>query len=157
MKKKPDPESEADAATVRARALALLSRREHSALELKRKLQQRGFADSVVEPVLKALAAENLLSEARFAEAWVRSRIARGQGPRKVEAELRRRALGDAEIASALAASGADWTRLAAEACRKRFGPQLPSTLAEKARQTRFLQARGFDAEQIRHALREED
>lgn len=153
MKKRRNADA-ADAAEVRARALALLARREHSALELKRKLRQRGYDDALVDPAVAALVAENLLSESRFAEGWVRSRVARGQGPRKVEAELRRRALGEAEITRALAAAGTDWATLAAEARRKRFGAELPATLVDKARQARFLQSRGFDAEQIRHALK---
>jgi regulatory protein len=35
----------------------------------------------------------------------------------------------------------------------KRFGPELPRDYAERARQARFLQYRGFDGAQIRAAL----
>lgn len=154
MKKKPEATgAEPDASEVRTRALALLARREHSVLELKRKLVQRGFSSALVEPVLHALASENLLSSSRYAESWVRSRVVRGQGPRKIEAGLRQQALGDAEIEQALVESGTDWDCLATEVRRKRFGAALPATADQRARQTRFLESRGFTHEQIRQAL----
>jgi regulatory protein len=133
--------------------LALLARREHSALELKRKLLQRGYPAGLVEPVLAGLADEGLLSETRYAGEWVRSRIARGQGPVKIRAELQQRGLDDAQVRQALAAADTDWAGLAAEVRRKRFGAALPETLAERARQARFLEARGFTADHIRRAL----
>jgi regulatory protein len=153
-KKKPDAEAGPPGPEeVRDRALRLLARREHSALELKRKLLQRGYSPELIEPALSGLAAEGLLSETRYAAEWVRSRIARGQGPAKIRAELRHQGLADEQIRQALAAAGADWARLAAEIRRKRFGATLPASLAERARQTRFLESRGFAAEHIRHAL----
>lgn len=156
MKKKPEtPGAEPNASEIRTRALALLARREHSVPELKRKLVQRGFPSALVEPVLNALANENLLSESRYAEGWVRSRVARGQGPRKIEAGLRQQALGDTQIEQALAESSTDWGRLAREVRRKRFGSASPATVDQRARQSRFLESRGFSHDQIREALSE--
>jgi regulatory protein len=153
-RKKPEPEAGPPGREeVRDRALRLLARREHSALELRRKLLQRGYSPELIESALSGLAAEGLLSEARYAGEWVRSRIARGQGPAKIRAELRHQGLADEQIRQALAAAEADWGRLAAEVRRKRFGAALPASLAERARQTRFLETRGFTADQIRQAL----
>jgi regulatory protein len=154
-KRKPDPDEAAapDATEVRSRALGLLARREHSAQELKRKLRQRGYPAELVEPALAALADAGLLSETRYAGEWVRSRIARGQGPVKIRAELRQRGLSDAQIREALDEAGDDWSRLAAEVRRKRFGAAPPASLAERARQARFLESRGFTADHIRQAL----
>lgn len=154
MKKKPESSGAApDVTEVRTRALALLARREHSARELKRKLFQRGYPPELIETVVAGLTNDNSLSESRYAEGWVRSRVARGQGPRKIEAGLRQQALDDTEINRALSECGADWGVLAADVRRKRFGPILPTGVTERARQSRFLESRGFAPEQIRRAL----
>jgi regulatory protein len=159
LKKKPDQEGDTPSdedelcAQIRERALGLLSRREHSTLELKRKLLQRGYPRDLAAPVVEALRAEGLLSESRFAEEWTRSRISRGQGPLKIRAGLRQQGLDDAQIEQVLASDATDWGRLAGEVRSKRFGMQLPQSLAERSRQTRFLESRGFTAEAIRQAL----
>ncbi len=159
MKKKPDrdgetpPDENEIRAQVRERALGLLARREHSALELKRKLLQRGYPVELASTVVDALREEGLLSESRFAEEWVRSRVSRGQGPLKLRAGLRQQGLDDSQIEAALAEADPDWGSLAADVRRKRFGQTLPSSLQERARQTRFLEARGFTADAIRQAL----
>lgn len=155
MKRKPEREEGAppDPKEIRTRALGLLARREHSTLELKRKLLQRGYPADLVAPVLAELSTANLLSETRYADEWVRSRIARGRGPMKIRAELRQRGLGDIQIQQALANAEVDWGRLAIEARRKRFGQGIPATLGERVRQTRFLESRGFGSDQIREAL----
>lgn len=158
LKKKPEPDDDAapEETEVRARALGLLARREHSVLELERKLRQRGYEHELIDPVLKALCAEGLLSETRFAEAWLHSRAARGYGPVKIRAELRLRGLTDLQVQQALAGADTDWGKSAAEVRRKRFGAEQPGSLPERARQTRFLESRGFTGEHIRQALRGE-
>ena len=161
MRSKRKPEQGTDAlpdaqevrAQIRTRALGLLARREHATLELTRKLLQRGYPADLIEPVLQDLSSEGLLSETRYADEWVRSRIARGQGPVKIRAEMRLRGLSDAQVQQALTGADADWGRLAAEVRRKRFGTAVPDRLTERARQSRFLESRGFTADHIRTAL----
>ncbi len=152
---KPKPESgEAGAtASVRKLALDLLARREHARAELERKLTSRGFEPEVIGPVLAALAEAGLQSDARFAEQFVNARVERGSGPFKIRMELRERGLEEALADSALDAAGCDWRELARQVRRKRFGTALPDAFKERARQARFLQARGFDMEQIRAAM----
>ena len=60
--------SAADAALIRAKAMELLARREHSRLELRQKLMQRGFPTERIESVLDQLVADRLLHEGRYAE-----------------------------------------------------------------------------------------
>lgn len=59
----------------RGQALALLARTEHSRFLLARKLLQRGHEPAVIDPVLDELEADGSLSDERFAESWVRSRL----------------------------------------------------------------------------------
>lgn len=138
----------------RARALRLLARREHSRAELAAKLAARGHGRAAVAAALEALAAAGLQSDARFAEAYARSRIERGYGPLRIRAELRERGVGEAEAERALAVLAPDWTALAAGARARRFGPALPAEPAERTRQARFLAGRGFPAEVVRAVLK---
>ena len=59
----------------------------------------------------------------------------------------------ESEIEAGLDAAAEDWAALAREVRRRRFGLSPPGDYAERARQARFLQYRGFSNEQIRAAL----
>jgi regulatory protein len=133
--------------------LALLTRREHSRHELKRKLTARGFPADIVAGVIAALERSGALAQARFTESFVRSRVARGQGPQRIRAELAQRGVADTEIENALREADVDWLAAIRVVRRKRFGAELPSEFRERARQARFLEYRGFDAAQVRAAL----
>jgi regulatory protein len=132
-----------------------LARREHSEQELARKLTTRGYSAEAVEATLAALVADHLLSNARFAEAFVHSRIQRGSGPQKIRAELRERGISDELIDDSLEAHADSWRELAREVREKRFGRGQPGDFRERSRQMRFLQQRGFSAEQIRGAFQD--
>jgi len=152
--KKPDTNpAEADERTVRTAALALLTGRDFGRAELTRRLERRGYPARVVAVVVEQLVAERLLSETRFVEQFIRQHAGRGHGPARIRAELRERGVPDAEVAAGLEAAGEDWVARAREVRRRRFGVSLPGDYAERARQARFLQYRGFSHEQIRAAL----
>ena len=138
---------------MRRRAMDLMAQREHGRAELERKLTAKGLDRALVAAALERLVAEGLLSDERFAERFVESRIARGHGPRRIERDLEQRGLAGECVALALEASDADWSALAGAAREKRFGPGLPEEYRERARQARFLEGRGFSAEQIRTVL----
>jgi regulatory protein len=134
-------------------ALELLARREHSRRELTRKLAARGFPDDVLSPVLDELERSGALADARFTDSFVRSRISKGQGPQRIRAELAQRGIADQEADDVLRGADVDWLATIRAVRAKRFGPELPRDYAERARQARFLQYRGFDSAQIRAAL----
>ncbi len=154
---KPKPEQAADIAAIQAVALDLLARREHSQQELARKLQTRGFEVDASADALKLLVSDGLLSDERFTETFVYSRFRRGTGPQKIRAELRERGIDDALIEHAIEALDEDWQARLREVREKKFGAGLPGDFRERSRQMRFLQQRGFSAEQIARVLREED
>ena len=154
---KPRPEQTADPDAVRQAALDLLARREHGRRELARKLEARGFDADVVEDALAALAADGLLSEARFTEQFVWSRFQRGSGPLKICAELRERGVDETLIEHGIGALAEDWPALLREVREKKFGRAVPDDLRERSRQMRFLQQRGFTAEQIGRVFRDDD
>jgi regulatory protein len=152
--RKPDAAAgEADDRTVRTAALALLAGRDFGRAELAGRLAARGYPGEVIATVVEALVAERLLSEERFAGQFVRQHAARGRGPVRIRLELRERGVAETDIEQALDASAEDWTAIARETRRRRFGVAGPADWHERARQSRFLQYRGFSAEQIRAAL----
>jgi regulatory protein len=134
-----------------------LAHREHSEQELARKLAARGYDADTVAETLAALVADNLLNNARFAEAFVHARIQRGSGPQKIRAELRERGISDALIDSSVDTHANSWRELAREVREKRFGIGQPADFRERSRQMRFLQQRGFSTGQISGAFRDAD
>ena len=120
-----------------------------------RKLLSRGFAVEAAGEVVSGLVAERLLDNARFTESFVHSRYQRGQGPLKIRAGLHERGIDAGLVDRALDDSDPQWRELAARVRSKRFGPVLPADFRERSRQMRFLQQRGFSAEQIAAVFRE--
>ncbi len=156
MKLKPEQATDGDA--IRRLALDLLARREHSRRELARKLAARGTRDrAVVDEVLAALEAEGLLSDVRFVEQFIWSRVQRGAGPLKIHAELRERGVDERLIEDSIEALADDWQALLREVREKRFGRVVPDDLRERSRQMRFLQQRGFTVEQIGQVFRDSE
>ncbi|MDQ1241020.1 MAG: regulatory protein [Pseudomonadota bacterium] len=152
--RKPDAEAgEADERTVRTAALALLAGRDFARNEIARRLLRRGYPAAIVATVVEGLAAQRLLSESRFVEQFIRQHAGRGHGPVRIRVELRERGVAQGDIEEGLAAATEDWAGIARETRRKRFGLSPPGDYRERARQARFLQYRGFSAEQVRAAL----
>lgn len=141
---------EVNAADVRRAAMDLLARREHAHGELVTKLSRKfGGHVEVIETEIERLRSEGLQSDTRLAEAFIRSRAGRGQGPVKIKAELRGKRVADDTISLAFEACEVDWYEIAAGVHRKRFGEEPPADAKEKAKRSRFLQQRGFSFDQI--------
>jgi regulatory protein len=103
--------------------------------------------------VVDKLAEKDLVSDERFATNFVAYHGRRGHGPARIRAELRQQGASDEVINSALAASDHDWIEIAIAVRSRKFGEQLPVSRAERAKQSRFLQYRGFSTDQIRAAM----
>jgi regulatory protein len=137
---------------LRARALRLLARREHSRAELQRKLASHVEEGVDLEALLDDFTKRGWLSESRFIEQTVRAK-ARRFGPLKIAHHLREKGIDEAGIAAGLAQAKTGEAEALEAAWRSRFGC-APATADEKARQIRFLQGRGFALESILRLLR---
>ena len=142
-----------DPIEARKKAMDYLARREHGRGELLDKLTRFGFDPDVADDAVAQLIEDGLQSDARFAEAFVRSRINQGKGPVRIRADLRERGLGGSAIDLALEEADEDWYALARDVRLKKFGPDTPSEFRDKAKQMRFLQSRGFEPDQIQAAV----
>ncbi len=146
-----------DPLAARRKAMDYLARREHSRHELCRKLQGAGFEANVALDAIEQLRKDGLQSDRRFVDAFVQSRISRGKGPRVIRADLSQRGVRDPVIHGVLSEVEQDWDALAREVRRKKFGESRPRDVKDKARQMRFLQSRGFEPDQIRAAVADDD
>lgn len=146
-----------DRAMLRRAALNLLAQREQTAFELKQKLSRR-FPDqaSLLDGVIARLQAQGLQNDSRMAEAYVRYRVQRGQGPMKIRSEMSQKGLAGSVMDDAFRSQAPDWFALAASVLHKRFGDAESNAgidRKERAKRSRFLQQRGFHYEHISAAL----
>ncbi len=130
----------------------LLGRRDYASFELADKLSAKGYTLPAIEEALGALRAERLLDDGRYLENFVRVHTARGQGPARMRQELRQLGFGGEAIEAAIGA-GPDYVALCREVRARKFGQKAPASWAEKGKQSRFLQYRGFSSDHIRVAL----
>jgi regulatory protein len=145
-------EEAADPRAIREAALNLLARRDHAVAELDRKLRDRGYQTEAIAAVLAELTTERFLDDERYVERFVSYHLARGQGPTRMRAQLRQLGLSTECINRQLDAVE-DWCAHAGVTRRKKFGAKVPKDFRTRAKQARFLEYRGFAAEQIRAAL----
>ena len=138
-------------AELKARALRLLARREHSRAELARKLAPRAESSGALERLLDELAQKKQLSDERYAEARARQ-LARKYGTARIAHDLRAKGIADETAAAASAGAGGDEDERAREILRRKYSSP-PATLEERARRARFLQSRGFSYEVIRRVV----
>jgi len=132
----------------------LLARREHSRHELQLKLQRRVEKQDLLEESLDSLVSDNLLSDQRFCEAFVRSRMNNGYGPVQIKAELKMRGVPEQWITQYLNSSSEHWLDRLSELIERKFGADAALDLKSLAKRQRFLQQRGYTYEQINQRLR---
>lgn len=138
--------------SLKARALRLLSQREHSRAELARKLARHVQDGDDLAAVLDELAAKDLQSDTRAAEGLLRRRAGH-MGVARIGQELRTKGLGGAPVAQALALLEASELERARQVWQRKFS-EPPADMQARARQMRFLLARGFSGEVAARVLR---
>jgi regulatory protein len=136
---------------MRAFAYRLLGRREYSIFELGRRIRQKWPEAEGVGELLEALSEENLVSDERYVEAFVRSRIQRHQGPLKIKAALRGKGVSDSLVSTELEKYSGQWTELAREWLSRQVSGELD--FEQKKKFYRRLQSRGFSHSQSMDAL----
>jgi len=141
------------AMSLHERALRCLAQREHSRAELARKLAGLG-SENEVDAELDRLVELGLLSDTRFADAYVRAKAARF-GASRLRFELARRGVGAEQIVDAIAENCRDSELDRARDIARRKFAELPADAREWTRQARFLQSRGFSTDIIRKVLKE--
>lgn len=137
--------------SLKGRALRLLSQREHSRLELERKLAPHETEPGQLAKALDELQARGFISEERVVESVVHRRAAK-LGTARVKQELQAKGLSPEAMGEALEQLRSTELERAREVWARKFGK--PATEPkEKARQIRFMVSRGFAAEVVRKVV----
>ncbi|MFK8018549.1 MAG: regulatory protein RecX [Pseudomonadales bacterium] len=147
---------------LRRAGIDMLARREHSCVEMRRKLARKfedNFTESQIDEVIETLSAEGLQSDLRFAESFTRSKYERGDGPYKIKAALQDRGVHAGLIERVLDDEQLDWQRRAKllyqrkfphyDGARERSNDYSEEVLKQRAKEMRFLQSRGFPKDMI--------
>jgi regulatory protein len=138
--------------SLKARALRYLAAREHSRLELGRKLARYAQEGDDVDAVLDWLEASKFLSQSRFSESLVNWRAQRF-GNSRILYELQSHGIAGEALDGVKANLVADEEARAIAVWRRKFS-HPPADAAERAKQMRFLQQRGFSHRAIQAAIR---
>jgi len=132
---------------IQATVLYLLARREHTRFELKQKLLLKNFPPELIDSTIEKFAANGWQDDERFAQMYARARIERGDGILKLKMKLRTYGLSDAIIAQTLPTDIDFWRQQIQRKWAKKCQPT--KNTAQRLKNIRFLQSRGFTLEQI--------
>jgi len=130
-------------------AVRLLSRREHSAFEIRDKLHKRDFDEAEIEQTIIELQQGGWLSDERFAEAYIRMRQMKGFGPIRISMELNERGVKESIVDDYLQADDEAWQQVLEQQYLKKYKNRSIADYNDKAKRIRFLQYRGFPLDAI--------
>ena len=125
-------------------AVRLLSRREHSAFEIRDKLHKRDFDEAEIEQTILELQQGGWLSDERFAEAYIRMRQLKGFGPIRISIELNERGVKESIVDDYLQADDEGWQQTLEQQYLKKYKNKAIADYNDRAKRIRFLQYRGF-------------
>ena len=169
----PAPRRKPVVVSLRERALRILVRREYSRLELRRRLLEHAASEEELDALLDTLEQKKQLSDQRYAESRARV-LGRKYASARIGQELRRQGVGDVDMAQAMQDARAADLQRARTIWQRKFGSRpsfdlndddsnnasnnawsdrTNNTAAERARQIRFLQSRGFSFDIIRQVI----
>lgn len=136
-------------------AIRRLAQREYGEEELRRKLRPYAADPADIETVLNQMKQASQLSDDRFIEAYIQSRIRRGFGPVRIKAELYEKGISSEEMIDPLAVWKSSWLSIAKRVLEKKYTERKLRSIddAEKKAliltQKRFLIYRGFEMDTI--------
>jgi regulatory protein len=135
--------------TIENICLRLLARREHSQRELFDKLALRGFSRQEVALVIDDLAEQHWQDDQRYADSYVRQRIASGYGPLRIRYELQQRGIAGVDL-DAKADEQGGWPDLLLKVYCNKYDTEKSLSQGEWLKRSRFLQQRGFSGGNIK-------
>lgn len=129
----------------------LLSKRDYSAQELRRKLMQKKYETEEIDAALAKARENNWQNDERYCANFIRYRAQQGIGPRRLTQELRLKGVKDYLIAQELENTEIDWFELASQIFEKKR--PLVWDLKAKEKMWRFMLGRGFHADHFSHLM----
>ena len=138
--------------SLKGRALRFLSMREHSRLELGRKLSKYAEEGDDVEVLLDFLEKNNWLSQERFSESLIHRRSARF-GNSRIVAELQSHGVKGEALQELKAGLADSETARACEVWQRKYG-EVATDPKERYKQMRFMMMRGFSQRAVQAAMK---
>ena len=139
---------------IRKKLLDLLSRREHSKYEIFNKFKYRVESLEELNKEIHKLTEENLQSDLRFSESFIRSRYNSGFGPVRIKHDLSSRKVLPNIIEKAFEEVPLDWEEKLLKENLKKYGEMPPSNLKELSKRLKFFTQRGFEQDIIRKLIK---
>lgn len=142
-------------------ALRRLAQREYGEEELRRKLASYSDNSADIETVLTQMKQAGQLSDERFIEAYIQSRVRRGFGPVRISAELNEKGIKTEELEDLLSIWKSSWVAVAKRVLEKKYTERKMRSIDESEKkaliltQKRFLLYRGFDHATIQQVFSE--
>jgi len=146
----PDDPGDSDC---RRQALKYLARREYSIQELSRKLRKKGYTQLQCDRVIDDLVSQKLVSDRRYAEAFVHAKVRKGLGPVRIRHALDEAGIDRELVDEVMNDVDIDWSEELRRQLVKKYGDTSPGTYKEWVKRARFLNGRGFSSEQIQAVL----
>ena len=143
-----------------ARAIRLLGSREHSSVEIRKKLGEAGFDTDIIDATLEQLIAAGYQSDERFANGYAESLLRKNYGSMVINAKITSRGISSGlakdAISEAIRARGVDWSVVAADALLSKFSSTQLSDSDQvfMGKCARFLNRRGFSSTDAIKAIR---
>lgn len=141
--------------SLKGRALRLLSGREHSLQELTQKLQSYEQTPGELARALDELQAKGFIDEQRVIDSVIHRRSGK-LGTARIRQELQSKGLSAEGVDAALTGLKGTERERARAVWQKKFGSP-PQDAEQRARQIRFLVARGFSPEAVRKVISDPD
>jgi len=137
-------------------AVRLLANREFCEFEMRQRLARREFEDETIDWAISRLQQDGYLSELRYAEAYLRSRLKKGEAPWLAARRAEQKGAQSAAVQAALSELTECYD--AGQAARELMLARDPAGLRFEdervwQRQARFLRNKGFAADIILRVL----
>ena len=131
----------------------MLARREHSRVEIMQKLRAKDYDEKVCLAQLQKFIDNNIQSDTRYIDVYVRSAYNKGNGPNVIKQSLATQEIDEYELSECINQSQFNWFELASQVREKKFGQSLPCDFKDIQKQKRFLLYRGFEHAHIQYAF----
>lgn len=138
------------------KALSFLAKREYSQYELQQKLLRYCDDERLINELLLSFKQQNLQSNERFAEIYVRSHAHRGKGPNWIRHQLMQHQISECLIEDQLNNSDIDWHTITHSVLAKKANIDDVEKLeySQKVKLLHFMQQRGFPMQWINDAFK---
>lgn len=135
-------------------ACHLLGSREYSCKSMKSKLLSKSYSQEVAEQALSFLLDNDLISDTRFCESFIKSKSNRGQGLSRIKYELNQSGIAGNIVESVLDSMEICWQNICDITCEKKIrSANIMNDIKGRQKIERFLRYRGFSSSEIRHAI----